>query len=130
MPEFTISRVTEALNKQKKFLTGSRVHALGITYKRDVGDIRDSAALDVVIGLVRKGAKVSYSDPYVRQAEIDGKIFTSITITAQVLQAADCVLILTDHSCFDYSMVVSESPLILDCRNALKEFSSPNVIPL
>jgi UDP-N-acetyl-D-glucosamine dehydrogenase len=130
MPEFIISRVIEVLKKQKKNLNGSRLHALGITYKRDVGDIRDSAALDVVIGLARKGAKITYSDPFVRQAEIDGKVFTSVKLTPDVLQATDCVLILTDHSRFDYSMVVSQSSVILDCRNALKDFSAPNVVPL
>ena len=130
MPEFTVSRVTDALNKQKKSLNGSRVHALGITYKRDVSDTRDSAALDVVIGLVNKGAVVSYSDPYVRQVEIAGKVLSSAKLTPQILKSSDCVLILTDHSSFDYSMVVSHSPLILDCRNALKKSSAPNIIPL
>ena len=130
MPDFTISRVADALNKQKKFLHGSRVHALGITYKRDVGDIRDSAALDVVIGLVRNGANVSYTDPYVRETIIDGRVHTSVKMTREVLQSSDCVLVLTDHTSFDYSMVVSQSASILDCRNALKGFSAPNVISL
>lgn len=129
MPEFTISRVTDALNKQKKSLNGSRILALGVTYKRDVSDIRESAALEVVIGLINKGANVSYSDPHMQQVEIAGKVLCSSDLTPQILKSADCVLILTDHSSFDYSMVVSHSPLILDCRNALKEFSGSNVVP-
>lgn len=130
MPEFTIGRVTDALNQQKKSLNGSRILALGITYKRDVSDTRESAALEVVMGLIEKGANVSYSDPYVRQVEFAEKVLCSSDLTPQILKSADCVLILTDHSSFDYSMVVSNSPLILDCRNALKEFSGSNVVPI
>jgi len=128
MPEFTISRVADALNTRRKSLNGSRLLALGVTYKRDVGDIRESAALEVVAGLMAKGAKVSYSDPYIGQVEIGGKVLCSNELNSQLLKSVDCVVILTDHSSFDYSMVVSHSPLILDCRNALKDFSSPNVV--
>jgi UDP-N-acetyl-D-glucosamine dehydrogenase len=130
MPEFAIRRMSDALNKQKKVLKGSRVLALGLAYKRDIGDIRDSAALDVVTGLVRKGVTIAYSDPHVPQAEIDGKLYISVKMSAEVLRSSDCVVILTDHSSFDYSMIVSQSSMILDCRNALREFSAPNVISL
>ncbi len=128
MPEFTISRVAEALNSRRKSLNGSRLLALGVTYKRDVGDIRESAALEVVAGLMAKGANVSYSDPHIAQVQIGGRVLCSEQLNSQLLNSVDCVVILTDHSSFDYSMVVSHSPLILDCRNALKDFSSPNVV--
>ena len=128
MPEFTISRVAEALNTRRKSLNGSRLLALGVTYKRDVCDIRESAALEVVAGLMAKGANVSYSDPHIAQLKIGGRVLCSEELTSQLLNSVDCVVILTDHSSFDYSMVVSHSPLILDCRNALKDFSSPNVV--
>jgi len=128
MPEFTISRVADALNTRKKSLNGSRLLALGVTYKRDVCDIRESAALEVVAGLMAKGANVSYSDPYIGQVQIGGELLSSKELNAQLLESVDCVVILTDHSRFDYSMVVSHSPLILDCRNALRDFSSPNVV--
>jgi UDP-N-acetyl-D-glucosamine dehydrogenase len=128
MPEFTISRVADALNTRRKSLNGSRLLALGVTYKRDVCDTRESAALEVVAGLMAKGANVSYSDPYVTQIQTGGKVHCSEELNPQLLKSVDCVVILTDHSSFDYSMVVSHSPLILDCRNALKEFSSPNVV--
>ena len=130
MPEFTISRIADTLNKKKKSLNGSRILALGVTYKRDVSDTRESAALEVVTGLIQKGAKVSYSDPYVQQLKIAEKVLCSSDLTPQILKSVDCVLILTDHSSFDYSMVVSYSPLILDCRNALKEFSGSNIVSI
>ena len=128
MPEFTISRVADALNTQRKSLNGSRLLALGITYKRDVCDARESAALEVVAGLIAKGANVSYSDPYIPQVQIGGKTLCSEELNSQLLRSLDCVVILTDHSSFDYSMVASHSPLILDCRNALKDFSSSKVL--
>jgi UDP-N-acetyl-D-glucosamine dehydrogenase len=128
MPEFTITRVAEALNDRKKSLNGSRILALGVTYKRDVTETRESAALEVVLGLMEKGANVSYSDPYVPKIEIAGEVFGSLDLTPQLLQSFDCVLILTDHSRFDYAMIASHSPLILDCRNALKEYEASNVL--
>ena len=128
MPEFTIGRVAEVLNTRKKSLNGSRLLALGVTYKRDVCDIRESAALEVVTGLMAKGANVSYSDPYVAQLNIAGNILCSKDLNPLLLKSVDCVVILTDHSSFNYSMVVCDSPVILDCRNALKDFSSPNVV--
>jgi len=128
MPAFTITRVADALNTRQKSLNGSRLLALGITYKRDVSDIRESAALEVVTGLMEKGAAVSYSDPYVKEIKIDQQILCSQELNSKTLQSADCVVILTDHSNVDYKMVVEHSPLILDCRNALKDYSYPNVV--
>ena len=128
MPEFTIGRVADVLNTRKKSLNGSRLLALGVTYKRDVCDIRESAAMEVVAGLMEKGANVSYSDPYIGQVHIAGKALRSAELTPQFLESVDCVVILTDHSKFNYSMVVSHSPLILDCRNALNDFTSSNIV--
>ena len=128
MPEFTITRVADTLNERKKSLNGSRLLTLGVTYKRDVADTRESGALEVVTGLIEKGANVSYTDPYVPKLEIAGQVLCSVELSPQLLQSFDCVLILTDHSSFDLSMVVSNSPLVLDCRNALKDFSSSNVL--
>jgi UDP-N-acetyl-D-glucosamine dehydrogenase len=128
MPEFTISRVVDVLNERKQSLNGSRILALGVTYKRDVVDTRESAALEVVMGLVEKGAKVSYSDPYVPKIKISGDEYNSVDLSPQLLQSFDCVLILTDHSNFEYPMIASHSPLVLDCRNALKEYSGSNVL--
>jgi UDP-N-acetyl-D-glucosamine dehydrogenase len=127
MPGFTISRIADALNKNRKSLNGSRILALGVSYKSDVSDTRESPALEVVKELMEKGATVFYSDPYVPRVEIGGEVLVSVSLTTQLLQSMDCVAILTDHSAFDYSMIVAESSLILDCRNALKDFSGSNI---
>ena len=130
MPGLTVNRIADALNKQKKSLNGSRVLALGIAYKSDVNDTRESAALEVVRLLMEEGANVSYSDPYVSKVEIGGEILTSANLTPQLLQSMDCVVILTDHSVFDYPMIAADSPLVLDCRNSLRNFSGPNILSL
>jgi UDP-N-acetyl-D-glucosamine dehydrogenase len=130
MPEFTVSRVADALNKRKKSINGSRLLALGIAYKRYVSDTRESPALEVARALIQKGATVSYSDPYVPRVVVGGEVLVSVPLTQQLLQSMDCVVILTDHPAFDYSMVAADSALVVDCRNALKNFSGANVIPL
>jgi UDP-N-acetyl-D-glucosamine dehydrogenase len=130
MPGFTISRIADALNKNKKSLNGSRILALGVSYKSDVSDTRESPALEVVKELMEKGAMVSYSDPYVPRVQIAGEVLVSVSLTPQFLKSMDCVVVLTDHSVFDYSRICAESSLILDCRNALKDFSGSNIIPL
>ena len=130
MPEFTVSRIAEGLNKCKKSLNRSKILAVGITYKCDVSDSRESAAIEVVRGLIEEGANVSYSDPYVPRIEIGGEALASVRLTRRLLQSMDCVVILTDHSVFDYSMIATDSPLVLDCRNALRNFSGPNILLL
>jgi UDP-N-acetyl-D-glucosamine dehydrogenase len=127
MPGWTVNRIAEALSKQKKSMNGSRVLALGVAYKSDVSDIRESAALEVVRLLMEEGANVLYSDPYVAKVEIRGDILVSADLTPQLLKSMDCVVILTDHSVFDYPMIATDSPLVLDCRNSLKNFSGPNI---
>jgi UDP-N-acetyl-D-glucosamine dehydrogenase len=129
MPGFTVDRIADALNKCKKSLNGSRILALGIAYKRDVNDTRESAALEVVRLLMEGGANVCYSDPYVPKVDIEGKILASAGLTAQLLHSMDCVVILTDHSVFDYAMIAADSPLVLDCRHSLKDFSGSNILP-
>jgi UDP-N-acetyl-D-glucosamine dehydrogenase len=130
MPAFTVDRIADALNKAKKSLNGSRILALGIAYKRDVSDTRESAALEVVRSLMEEGATVSYADPYVSEVEIGGEILPAANLTPQLLQTMDCVVILTDHSSFDYAMIAAASPFVLDCRNSLREFSGSNILPL
>ena len=130
MPGFTISRIADALNKNKKSLNGSRILALGVSYKSDVGDTRESPALEVVRLLMDEGANVSYSDPYVCKVEIGSETLTSADLTSQLLQSMDCVVILTEHSGFDYSMIAANSPVVLDCRNSLRDFSGSNILSL
>ncbi|HEV8722570.1 MAG TPA: nucleotide sugar dehydrogenase [Candidatus Binatia bacterium] len=130
MPGFTVSRIADALNKYKKSLNGSHILAVGVAYKSDVSDTRESSALEVVKLLMEEGANVSYSDPYVSKIEIGGAILTSANLTSQLLQSMDCVVILTDHSVFDYSMIAADSPVVLDCRNALRDFAGSNILSL
>jgi len=130
MPAFTVSHVTDALNQRQKSLKGSRILVLGVTYKRNTNDIRELPALEVLHGLYEKGAIVYYSDPYVPSLEIDNRTLKSAEATPEVLQSMDCVLVLTDHSTFDYEMIAANSLLLLDKRNALKDFSGSNVIRL
>lgn len=128
MPQFTVSRIADALNERQKSLKGSKILALGVAYKSDSNDIRESPAIEVLKGVAEKGASIHYSDPYVPMIELGGKLLKSVSLTADVLQEADCVVILTDHSVFDYAKIAAGGSLILDCRNALKDFSSANIV--
>jgi UDP-N-acetyl-D-glucosamine dehydrogenase len=130
MPEFTVSRVVDGLNEHKKSLNGSRVLAVGVTYKKDVSDTRESPAFEVLKGLLEKGATVFYSDPFAPTLELSGEVFESVDLTSELLRSMDCVVVLTDHSSFDYALIAMESRLVLDCRNALKKFTGTNLTVL
>ena len=127
MPAFTVSRVVDVLNERKKSLNGSKILALGVTYKRDANDIRESPSLEVLRGLHEKGATVYYSDSFVPSLNLDGTVIESTDIVPEVLQSMDCVVVLTDHSNFNYQMIAAHSPMIVDCRNVLREFSRSNI---
>jgi UDP-N-acetyl-D-glucosamine dehydrogenase len=128
IPALAISRVMDALNEKQKSLKGSKILTLGVAYKRDTSDIRESPAIEIVRGLHKKGAIVYYCDPHVPSLEIDNLTLKSTEMTPEVLQSMDCVLVLTDHSAFNYEMIATHSFLILDRRDALKDFSGSNVI--
>ena len=123
MPGFMVQRIADALNERRKPLKGSKILGLGVTYKRDTNDIRESPALQVLEGLREKGAAIYFCDPYVRSVVVRGETLKAIELTPHLLQSMDCVAILTDHSAFDYSMVAKFGRMILDTRNALKGFS-------
>jgi UDP-N-acetyl-D-glucosamine dehydrogenase len=122
MPAFMVRRIADALNERRKPLKGSKILGLGVTYKRDTNDIRESPALQVLEGLREKGASVFFCDPYIPSIVVRGQTLKAIELTPNLLQSMDCVAILTDHSAFDYSVVAKYSPMILDTRNALKDF--------
>jgi UDP-N-acetyl-D-glucosamine dehydrogenase len=122
--------IADALNERGKPLKGSRILALGVAYKRDTNDVRESPALQVLAGLVEKGASIYFSDPYVSSINIRGKTMKSADLTAESLQSMDCTVILTDHSAINYSLVAKFSPLVIDTRNALREFSRSGLILL
>lgn len=129
MPHFVVDKVQNALNEQSKALKGSTVHILGVAYKRDIDDVRESPALDIIHLLARRGATVTYSDPYIPSIDVEGTKHESLPQDAGVA-AADCVVIITDHKQVDYASVVENARLIVDTRNALKKFNDPKIFRL
>jgi UDP-N-acetyl-D-glucosamine dehydrogenase len=122
MPAHVLTLVGDALNDRGRSVRGASVLVLGVTYKPDVNDIRESPALEIVEALLQKGARVSYADPYVPQLTLDGHKLAAVEVTPDTLAAADCVLILTNHSSFDYATIAQRAPLVVDTRNALRSF--------
>jgi len=129
MPHFVVDKIQNALNDQSKPLKGSHVHILGVAYKRDIDDVRESPALDIILLLERRGARVTYSDPFVPAIKLDGHALTAQEPLSSAAQA-DCTVIVTDHSSFDYPRLVQRARLIVDTRNALKNHPSPKVVRL
>jgi UDP-N-acetyl-D-glucosamine dehydrogenase len=128
MPHFAVDCVRDALNYAGKPVKGSRIHIMGVAYKRDIEDIRESPSLDVILLLQRLGAVVTYSDPHVPTLHLDGLSLEASPEDAAA--AADCVVIVTDHSAFDYKALVERSRLIVDTRNALKGIHSAKIVRL
>jgi UDP-N-acetyl-D-glucosamine dehydrogenase len=129
MPHFAVDKVQKALNDVAKPVRNSRIHVLGVAYKKDIDDVRESPALDIILLLQRMGGIVTYSDPYVPVLKVDGDNLLSLPVETACEQA-DCVVIVTNHSDFDYATVMERSKLIVDTRNALKGFPSPKVVRL
>ena len=134
MPQYVVAKIAEALNTRRKAVNGARVLVLGITYKRDVDDVRESPALDVMKTLREKGADIAYSDPHVPVLAAslwDGPhALRSLAVDGDVLRQFDCAVILTDHRLFDYDLIVAHSDCIVDTRNALGSRSASNVVRL
>lgn len=121
---YVVEKITEALNQSKKALKGSSILILGIAYKKDVPDLRESPATRIIPQLLAKGADVTYHDPYIPHVDPrDNFIYLtkSVALTATTLREADCVVILTDHSGVDYDLVAENASVIVDTRNALKD---------
>ncbi len=119
MPAYVVGKVGDALNMERKAVNGSRILVLGVAYKPNVGDVRESPALDVIHLLEERGAKIRYYDPYVADLEPEGFDLQSIQLTPTALEMADCVVIVTDHDDFDYERIARYAPLVVDTRNAL-----------
>ncbi|MEW6730720.1 MAG: nucleotide sugar dehydrogenase [Acidobacteriota bacterium] len=130
MPVFVVSLIANGLNDHQKCLRNARVHILGVAYKRDIGDVRESPALEVMRLLINKGTIVSYSDPYVPTLQIGEVTLRSIEPTADLLRRSDCVAVITDHSAFNYSNIATYAPLIIDTRNAMGNIDSTKIIRL
>jgi UDP-N-acetyl-D-glucosamine dehydrogenase len=129
MPHFVVEKIQTALNDRCKPVKGSRVHVLGVAYKRNVNDIRESPALDIIALLNRRGAAISYTDPHVPQMRWDGGALTSQPLE-EACRQADCVVIVTDHALVDYKRVVELAPLIIDTRNVLRGVRSDKIVRL
>ncbi len=130
MPHFVVGKVVDALNRFRKPVNGSKVLILGVAYKRNISDVRESPALDILQLLSRKGAKLSYCDPHVPVLSEHGMQMESEPFSAATLRRADCVVVVTDHSAFDYRLVARESKVVVDARNALKGKNSGKIIKL
>ncbi len=129
MPHFVVDKVQHALNEHTKPVKGSHVHVAGIAYKRNIDDVRESPALDVIMLLEKRGAKVTYSDPFIPSVRLDHRTAQSQDLLETAAEA-DCVVIITDHSDFDYQALLDASSLIVDTRNAMKKFQSKKIVRL
>src|ERR1051325_5625043 len=119
MPEHVVQLVSDGLNDERKAMKGSNVLLLGVAYKKDINDVRESPALSIIDRLRAKGANVRYHDPFVTDLSFEDESLQSVPLTNDELKSADCVIIVTDHSEIDYKRVCSLAPLIVDTRNAL-----------
>lgn len=120
MPDYVVERVARALNDDRKAVNGSRVLVMGIAYKKDIDDMRESPALDVMRLLEARGAEVAYHDPHVASFREDGQVHTGVALTAEELDRADAVVVVTDHTAFkaQWPFVVDHARLVVDTRNA------------
>jgi len=129
MPRFVVDKIQSALNSQAKPLMGSHVHIAGVAYKRDIDDLRESPALDIILLLEQRGARVTYTDPYIPTLRLNGHSLNSVDL-GESAAAADCVVVVTDHRAFDYGSLVECAQLIVDTRNALKFHPSSKIVRL
>jgi UDP-N-acetyl-D-glucosamine dehydrogenase len=129
MPHFTVDKIQAALNDRMKSVKNSHVHLLGMAYKKDIADVRESPALDVLALLRKLGACLSYSDPHVPRVNLAGFNLESQPVLPSC-RKADCVVLLTDHSSFDYEAIVNQSSLIVDTRNAFRSWRMDKIVRL
>ncbi len=132
MPRYVVGKVQDALNEYSKSLKGSRILILGVAYKPDIDDLRESPALDVIGLLAQKGAKISYHDPFIPHLHQEGWEMDSVADLLAAVRTADCVVIITNHSSYDYDTILDAANLIVDTRNALgsKGRNHPKVVRL
>jgi UDP-N-acetyl-D-glucosamine dehydrogenase len=132
MPRHVVGKVQDALNKAGKAFNGSHVLVLGVAYKPDIDDLRESPALDVIGLIQQKGAKVLYHDPYVAHLVEEGVVMESVPDLMEAVRTVDCVVIITNHSQYDYPAILEESRMVVDTRNALGSLgkNNPKVVRL
>ena len=122
MPYYVVDKIVEALNNQKKALKDSKILIVGVTYKKDINDMRESPAVTIINSLIEKEAKIKYHDPLIPKFKIDGLKLNSTDLTKENILSSDCVVIVTDHTSLDYKLIVDNANLIIDTRNVLKKF--------
>lgn len=123
MPRYVVQRIADILNEYERSVKGSRILILGVAYKKDVNDIRESPAIDIISLLSDKGAIVYYSDPYIPKIQIGDLEIESVELTREILRESDLVVLITDHSIFDYEFIYKNANLIFDTKNAFKNYS-------
>lgn len=131
MPEYVIRKVGDGLNERGQSIKGARILVLGVAYKRDIGDVRESPALDVIEKLREKKARVIFHDPYADSIKVSGgERLKSQSLTDGLLSSQDCVVIATDHRCFDIKRIVKHAGLIVDSRNATKGIKNKKILKI
>jgi UDP-N-acetyl-D-glucosamine dehydrogenase len=130
MPRFVVEKVIEALNREKKSVNGSKILMLGVAYKKDSEDVRESPALDIMKLLQERGAQLSYHDPWVPEIAFNGKMLRSQPLAPQLLSARDLVVVVTDHSAFDAAQIVESARLVIDSRNLTAGIESDKITRL
>ncbi len=130
MPHFVVEKIANALNSVKQSVNGSRVHLLGVAYKSDMNDVREAPSLDIISVLLAKGAIVTYSDSYIPEIKLNDTLLKAQPVTEETLGIADCVAVITDHKDFDYEFIVNNSNIVVDTRNALKDFKDSHIVRL
>jgi len=120
----------EALNAKGKSLKGANILMLGVAYKRDVEDTRESPSLKLIQLLREKGANVRYNDPYVPKIQVSGNAMSSVELSDKQLSSSDCVVIATDHTCYDYKDIAKKASLVFDTRGVTRKLKNSNIIRL
>jgi UDP-N-acetyl-D-glucosamine dehydrogenase len=128
MPYYVVSRIMDILNTRSRSLKGAKVIVLGVTYKKDIDDIRESPSLKLIELLREKEASVYYNDPYIAKIQVAGQSYTSVKLTESQLRAADCVLIATDHSSYDFNDIATKTSLVFDTKGATRGLKNKNII--
>ncbi len=130
MPEHVIMLIADALNARKKSINGTNILLLGMAYKKDIDDLRESPALDIYDNLRRRGARVTYHDPHIATFQYQGETIASVPLTRAAVRKQGCVVILTNHSTVDYRAVVRDAALVVDTRNATKGMRNAKIVKL
>ena len=130
MPEYVVTRVGDVLKEKHRPLKGARILVIGVTYKKDIKDLRKSPALDIIEILKLKHAHLHYFDPLIPYLQVNGLNLKSVTLEAKELKSFDCVIIATDHSCIDYNFILNNSQLVFDTRNVYKSVKDKRLVRL